>query len=185
MFSRVRVRLLLYIEHRLGSLRRRLDPDDVLQEIGARAWRAVRGTRFAAQGDFDRWIAVIARDHLADLRRRHGALKRDIGREAELARRPGSSVASSSGGAALPAGPAHSETPSRIASTEESRRFVAAVLQRMTDLEREVLLARTVEGRKLGEIAERVGKRLGAVSMIESRAIRKLRNLVRCHLAHV
>lgn len=69
--------LLSYLGLRLGKLRERLDPCDVLQEVYLQAHRGFDAFRGQTLGELRAWLYTIADHQLADLRDHHGAKKRE------------------------------------------------------------------------------------------------------------
>lgn len=68
--------LLSYLTLRLGKLRERLDPCDVLQEVYLEAHRGFEKFRGQTLGELRAWLYTIADHELSDLRDHHGAKKR-------------------------------------------------------------------------------------------------------------
>ena len=77
--------LLAFIERRLGAaLRRKVDPDDLLQEVNTEAVRCF-GEMDLSQRDPFGWLCQIAERRIIDAHRRFfGSQKRDAGREVPL-----------------------------------------------------------------------------------------------------
>ncbi len=82
----VRKPLFAYIERHLGAgLRRKIESEDVFQEVSVEAVRALPETDFNHREPFS-WLCQIAEHRIVDAHRRfYGAQKRDAGREVALA----------------------------------------------------------------------------------------------------
>jgi len=81
----VRKPLLAFIERQLGTgLRRKIEVDDVFQEVSVEAVRALPEADFAHREPFG-WLCQIAERRIVDAHRHYfGAQKRDAGREVPL-----------------------------------------------------------------------------------------------------
>jgi len=77
--------LLAFIEKQLGAgLRRKLEPDDIAQEVSAEAVRSLAYVEFGDRDPFS-WLCQIAERKIIDSHRRFfEAQKRDAGREISL-----------------------------------------------------------------------------------------------------
>jgi RNA polymerase sigma factor (sigma-70 family) len=136
------------------------DAEDLLGEVWIQVVRHI--DRF--EGDergFRSWVFTIAHRRLID------------GRRARL-RRPEDLSPSEDIEPSLPATEAEPEALATL-GTEE----VVALLGRLTDDQREVLLLRLVGGLYLSEVAEVTGRPRQAVKSLQKRGIEHLRRLVR------
>lgn len=168
LFARFTSRLLAYVQIRLGpTLRAKLDPLDVVQEIYVRAHKAFDDFELRDEQAFGRWLCTIAERCLRDLADHHGALKRRP--EPGIVR--GSTVLGR-----LRAN--HTNPASRCARQEEADRLVAA-MGALDEAEREVLLMRYFRELPVAEIVTTLGqskatvmRRLGAARLKLGRALR-------------
>ena len=119
----------------------------------ARNLSRFRGNEGALRG----WAFMIARNRLVDERRR-------------AARRPQESL-SAEAAARLPT--ATDVEEDALARLGDGR--VRELLGRLTDEQRDVLLLRVVGDLSLEEVAQIVGKRIGAVKQLQRRALATLR----------
>ena len=71
-----------------------------------------------------------------------------------------------------------SEDVERAAELALSRRRLAVALDELTDDQRHVIILRFIEGRSLEEVAEIVGKSVGAVKALQHRALDSLRRVL-------
>ena len=170
-----RLPLLAFIERQLGSaLRRRVEPEDVLQEASAEAVRALPGTDLAERDPFS-WLCQIAERRIIDLHRRHfGAQKRDAGREVPLG---------------SPGGDSHAPglinllvmsmtTPSQAFSRNVRELRLTEALAKLPQEQREALRMRYVESLPSKGIAEKLGKTDAAVRVMLTRSLKKLQELL-------
>lgn len=167
LFEKYRSRLAVLIHYKLGpGLRRDADVDDVLQETLLRAYRDIGKFDYRAPGSFMSWLARIADHVIADMAR---AQKRQ--------KRAGEHVPFRS--ESNPAGPepAHTQTPSRIFTENESLGRLIELLDRLHEDDRQIILEIKVEGMTTSEVARRYSVANNAVSLALHRAIRRLRAL--------
>jgi RNA polymerase sigma-70 factor (ECF subfamily) len=170
-----RLPLLAFIERQLGSaLRRKVEPEDVLQEASAEAVRALPGTDLADRDPFG-WLCQIAERKIIDLHRRHfGAQKRDAGREVSLG---------------SPGGDTHAPglinllvmsmtTPSQAFSRDVREMRLTEALAKLPEDQRSALKMRYVENLPSKEIAEKLGKTDAAVRVMLTRSLKKLQELL-------
>lgn len=168
--------LLAFIERQLGTaLRRRVEPEDVLQEASAEALRSLPGTDLS-QRDPLGWLCQIAERKIIDLHRRHfGAQKRDAGREVPLG---------------TPGGDSHSPglinmlvlsmtTPSKAFSRNARELRLANAIAELPLEQQEALRMRYAESLPSKEIAEKLGKTDAAVRVMLTRSLKKLQELLR------
>jgi RNA polymerase sigma-70 factor (ECF subfamily) len=108
------------------------------------------------------------------IRQYKGTQLRDLRRERRLDQRLDRSTAALGRMIAAP-----SASPSRIASRRESAVILADALTRLPQEYREVLVLNHLEGVPLAEVAARMGRTLGAVRGLRTRAVLKLRNILK------
>ena len=163
-----RRRLSVLVHYRLGpELRRKVPPEDVVQETYLRAVRDYPQFEYRGPGSFLAWLAQISQHVIADQARRWETAKRKA--SAEVALEAGK-------GAADP--PRDPETPSRLLLGEERLRQILSLMDQLPDQYREVLLLSRFEGLTTGEIANRRGIPRSAVSLQLHRALSRLRELL-------
>ena len=166
-------RLVRMVELRLdASLRRRLDPADVVQEGLLEAVR--RFPEWCPQKDlpFQVWLRLIVAQSLAELQRRHlGAHMRDALREVPMQQ----SRSGLSAGNAADAFLASITSPSQAAQREELRGRVLAALEGLEELDREILALRHFEGLSNEEAAAELQITPAAASKRFLRALTRLR----------
>jgi len=163
LFARSAERLLVFLRLRMGpELCARLEPVDALQEVYLKA-SGVR-ERFTTGGDSDfaRWLCRIAENHLQDLVRYHGALRR------RPARPPAPISAVIEGLRKNATGPV-----TAAGRAEEHLRLREAIAA-LEEPQRAVVLMRFFQGRNLDEIAHRTGRSPTAVRRLLGRATASL-----------
>ncbi|MCA9169136.1 MAG: sigma-70 family RNA polymerase sigma factor, partial [Planctomycetales bacterium] len=136
-----------YIERRLSPrLRRRVDAADVLQETLLIACRAFADFERRRPMPFRTWMLKTAQQQLVQVRRYHlQSQRRSIGRE----------VGDDHSTALLHASLALSaSTPSRNLMRAEAQQSVVAALNRLAEIDREILFMREFEKRPYEEIAD-------------------------------
>jgi RNA polymerase sigma-70 factor, ECF subfamily len=161
LFGRYRRRLAVLVHYKLpAGLRGAIDPEDVLQETLLRAFRGLEGFHYTAPGSFQRWLARIADNVVADMGRRRASRKRAAERQESH-----------------PPEPIDSRTPSRLLARKEQLAGLLGRLDALPPAYREVILLARMEGLSTGEVAERMGKSREAVSLLLHRALARLREL--------
>jgi RNA polymerase sigma-70 factor (ECF subfamily) len=153
------------------DLRPKFDPSDVVQQTmleAVRAWPQFRGE---TPQELAAWLRkILARVLAHEVRDLKATGKRDVGREVSLDH----ALANSSRtlGAMLAA---EGTTPSGLADRHERALILAEALSRLPDDYREVILLRNLQGFSHEQIAERLGRGVGAVRMLWVRALARLR----------
>jgi RNA polymerase sigma-70 factor (subfamily 1) len=177
-----RPQLMAYIERELGSgLRRKVEPDDVFQEMSAEAVRALPTTTLGDRDPFS-WLCQIAERRIIDLHRRHfGAQKRDAGREVSLGSPGGGgsgSDATQGGGGLINLLVASMTTPSQAFSRNAREACLLRAMQKLPADQQEALRLRYIENLPSKQIAEKIGKSDAAVRVMLTRSLKKLHELL-------
>jgi RNA polymerase sigma-70 factor (ECF subfamily) len=170
-----RAPLLGYINSQLGiKLRRKVEADDIFQDVSAEAVRAFDATDFESLDPFG-WLCQLAQRRIIDAHRRYfGAQRRTGDREVGL-----HAGASDTRGAGLVNMLIASMTsPSAVLSRDQRfGRMYSAIAQLPPD-QSEVLRLRYLEGLPSKQVAEQIGKSDGAVRVMISRALNQLRKIM-------
>lgn len=168
-----RAALLTFVGHRLGpTLRGKLEPDDILQELAIRALRQLPDTDLSGRDPFG-WLCQLAEQCIVDGHRHFAAGKRAAGRE--VAGR----VPAGDGSQDLVALLAASwTTPTRAVVRGERERRLQEVLAALPADHRELLRLRYAEGLPTREAAARLGKTDAAVRILLTRLVRRLQELL-------
>jgi len=171
-----RRQLFAFIDRQLGAgLRRKLEPEDILQEVSAEAIRSLSQIQFGDRDPFS-WLCQIAERKIIDSHRRFfAAQKRDAGREVGLG--VGSDTANPGGGL-INLLVASMTTPSQAFSRNVKEARLQEALQQLPGDQREALRLRYVENLPSKEIAERLGKTDAAVRVMLTRSLKKLQEML-------
>jgi len=135
------------------------DPDDAVGEVFCKVVRSF-GSFSGDERAFRTWVLTIARNQLIDDARRR-------------ARRPEQPADPDHLALAGPMGDAEDDAFSNLA-TERVRETLAV----LTAEQRDVMLLRVIGRLTIDEVAEVVGRRPGAVKMLQSRAIASIRSRI-------
>jgi RNA polymerase sigma-70 factor (ECF subfamily) len=170
--------LLANIERQLGpALRRKLEPEDILQEVSIEAVRSL-GTFDLGDRDPFSWLCQIVERKIIDAHRRFfDAQKRDAGREVS-----GAAGADSEHAAIVDLLVASMTTASQAFSRNLKEVQLMEALAKLPEDQREALRLRYIEGLPSKEIAERIGKTDGAVRVMLTRSLGKLQELMGAQL---
>jgi RNA polymerase sigma-70 factor (ECF subfamily) len=170
--ERDRARLLAIVAREMSDqLRTKLEPEDILQEVAAHAIRSLSDVDFTGRDPFG-WICELIRRRVVDAHRRHFvASKRTGARERGL----GHSSADSQSGGLVDMIVASITSPSAAFSRDQKQLRLAAAMEELPDLQRQVLHLRYVEGKPTSDIAKTLGKSHGAIRVMLSRTIATLR----------
>jgi RNA polymerase sigma-70 factor (ECF subfamily) len=165
--------LLAYIERRLGAaLRRKVEPGDILQETSAEAVRARAAVDFTKHDPFG-WLCQLAERRIVDAHRRYfGAQKRAAGREVSL----GSPFNDTSRPGIIDLLAASLTTASEAFSRDQRHLRLLAALETLPAEMQKALRLRYVDGLPSKDIAQQLGKSDGAVRVLLTRGIGKLRD---------
>jgi RNA polymerase sigma-70 factor, ECF subfamily len=174
LFARVRPWMQILARTQLGRhLRAKTDPSDVVQVALLEAVRGLEQFRGATEAEFLAWLRQVLTHAIRhEARRFAGTAARDVAREESLERELEQSSARL--GEMFAAG---GSSPSAGAERAEARVELAALLARLPEEYREVLVLRNLEGLSHEEVAARMGRSVGAVRMLWVRALARLRTL--------
>lgn len=152
--------LLVVIESRMSpELRRRLSPEDVLQEALLHAWRDRARCEWRGVAAYRAWFLTVIDNRLRDAGKREGAARRDARREVSFEPRPGSEASRAEG--ELPE-LALTSTPLRRALVRERAEVMKAALAALPGELREVVRLRVFEERCTEDVARELGIGLSA-----------------------
>lgn len=147
--------LLANIRRRLGpELREKLDAEDVLQETLLRAFRCIEEFQWEGEKSFERWLGGIATNFILHSARRYGLRK-----HLRIVRDP----------------EAKGVSPSRHQRREERLSRLVRSIDELNPEYRQVVRLSRLEGLKIEEIAERMGRSTGSVRNLLFRAMKQLR----------
>ena len=166
--------LLAFVHRQLGTrLQRKVEPDDILQELTMDAVRSLPDVDLSERNPFS-WLCQMAERRIIDAHRRFfGTQKRNASREVQLGT-PGE----------------HSQpalinllvnsitTPSQAFSRNARELKLLAALDTLPDEQRNALRMRYVESLPSKGIAQRLGKSDGAVRVMLTRSLKRLQSLL-------
>ena len=167
--------LLAFIDRQLGAaLHGKLEAEDVLQEVSADAMRALPAIGGSQRDPFS-WLRQIAERRIIDAHRRYvTAQKRSAAREVPLS--APASPGSNNGLIDLLA--VSMTTASQAFSRNQRELRLLQALEQLPKDQREALRLRYVEGMPSKEIATRLGKSDGAIRVMLSRSLDRLKTLL-------
>lgn len=172
LIERNRPRLMAALEHRVGAgLRRKLDLEDIFQEVVTRALKDLKAVEFADQDPLG-WLYQIMDRQIVDLHRFHfEAKKRDASREVS-ADKPMGASSDDRGFADLLV--ASMTSPSAAVSRDMRLARVYGAMEKLSPDMQSAIRWRFLENLPSQEIAKRLGKTDVATRVLLSRAVRKL-----------
>ena len=166
-----RSQLLGYIHNNLGpALRRKLEPEDILQEVVVSALAAPQ--QFDVLGrDPLKLLCQLAEQRIIDAHRHHvAARKRSADREVSIDR----PADSNQGFGFIDLLVASMTSPSQAFSRGQKELRLQWAVSNLPEDQREALRLRYVEGLPTRDVAERLGKTDGAIRVLLSRTLSKL-----------
>lgn len=164
--------LLVLAQARLGGrLATKCDASDIVQQALLDACHGLPQFRGSTAGELAAWLRqVLARSLGHELRRYGATQQRDLAREVSLEQQLAESSLRLAGVLAAP-----DSSPSEHAMRHEQELQLAEVLARLPEDHRTVIVLRNLEGLDHAEVAERMGRGVGAVRMLWVRALASLR----------
>jgi RNA polymerase sigma-70 factor (ECF subfamily) len=173
--------LLVLAQGQVGrQLAGKCDASDVVQQVLLDACRGLPQFRGTTEAEWCAWLRqVLARALGHELRRYAGTRQRDVGREVSLEQQL---TESSCRLGALVASP--DSSPSQRAVRHEQELHLAAVLARLPEDYRTVIVLRDLEGLPHEEVARRMDRGVGAVRMLWVRALARLRQEMERAMSH-
>jgi RNA polymerase sigma-70 factor (ECF subfamily) len=167
--------LLLARVHIDANLQSKADPSDLVQETCLMAARDLPQFRGETEAEFVAWLrAILANTGAAMVRRFRGTQSRNVGREWRFEQQLDRSSVALGRLAAAP-----DVSPSRIASRREAAVVLADALARLPNEYRDVLVLYHLEGLSLEDVAARMGRSVPSVRGLRTRAVLKLRTLMK------
>jgi RNA polymerase sigma-70 factor (ECF subfamily) len=152
------------------ELRSKLESMDLVQDALMCALRDLGDFTYRNDGDFLHWLTKIAENRLRDNVDKLHADKRDIRKEIRLNDREQTEISAFEG----TAGPIKVTTPSVIMSRKEDLDKLERAIDKLRPEYREVIILAKIEELSYQQIGDRLGKSIGAVKMLVSRAMMAL-----------
>lgn len=168
-----RPQLLAFIERRVSeTLRRKVEPQDIFQEMAIAALKALPATDLSDREPFG-WLCQVAEQRIIDASRRFQSQKRSSDRELALH---------------APAGDGEQEwlsvlaasitSPSGACARAERHAHLQRAINELTEETRSILKWRYVDNLPTKEIAAKIGKSDGAVRVLLTRTIHRLQEIL-------
>jgi len=173
--ERKRRPLLAFVERKLSdSLKRKTEPQDIVQEVVLRAVEAFADMDFSQRNPFG-WLCQLAERRMIDAHRRlFGAQKRSADKEVALQTPGGSSGGGDDGGGLIDLLVASMTSPSKAFSRDQREFRMLEAVADLPEEARTALRLRYVEGLPSKKIAERLEKSDAAVRVLLSRSLNRL-----------
>jgi RNA polymerase sigma-70 factor (ECF subfamily) len=170
--------LMAFIDRRLGAaLRRKMEPDDLYQEVSAEALRSLGEVDLAQRDPFS-WLCQVAERRIIDAHRRFfGSQKRDAGREVSLNAAGGGSTSTTRPGLLNLLVASMTSASSAFSRDQKQIRMLTA-LEQLPEEHREALRLRYLESMPSKQIAEKLGKSDGAIRVMLTRSLAKLQQIL-------
>lgn len=150
-----------------------LDLDDLLQETFVDVFLDIADFCPRQPESFDRWVTLIARNNLRNVIRNLTAQKRGGQYVRQSAASPEDSYTS-----LLCMLSGTGSSPSKAVNAQEAKTALESVLRQLPEVYQLVVRAMDLEDRSVADVAQRLGRKAGAVFMLRSRAHRMLRDLL-------
>jgi RNA polymerase sigma-70 factor (ECF subfamily) len=155
------------------TLRVKLEPSDLVQETFLKAHRDFSGFRGWSEGELVVWLRHILVRSLADQVKHHRRKGRDHQRHESL-----DLLLDRSDEAIRQAIASHAPSPSEQAARREQAVLLANAVSQLPLDYREVFILRTLEHVPFEEIAVKMGRSVGAVRMLWTRALERLNKML-------
>jgi RNA polymerase sigma-70 factor (ECF subfamily) len=168
-----RAALVGFIEHRLGAtLKGKVDPQDVAQEVALKALRELPRADLGARDPFG-WLCHLAEECVIDAGRHFAAAKRAAGRE-----RPGNVPIGDGSQDFIALLAASATTPTQAVVRDEREVRLRAAIATLPEEHREALRLRYVEGLPTKDVAARLHKTDVATRVLLTRLVHRLQELL-------
>ena len=159
-------------------LRQKADSEDLLQETFLTAAQSIRDFQGQDIDSFVRWLQVIAARRVCDAYRRYlGSQRRAARREISLDQVLSQGSRSTDRLAAQLAAPGAS--PSKRLRQSELLLLLANAMAQLPEHYQEIIHLRFIEEKSIDQLATRLGRSKGAVAMLLTRAVKRLRTSMR------
>lgn len=170
-----RAQLLGYIHNNLGpALRRKLEPDDIVQDVLVTALASPAQFEIPGRDPF-KLLCQIAEQRIIDAHRHHvAAQKRSADREVSIER----PAAADQGFGFIDLLVASMTSPSQAFSRDQREFRLQQAVECLPEDQREALRLRYVDGLPTKEVARKMGKTDGAVRVLLSRTLTRLHELL-------
>ncbi len=154
-------------------LQSKVDESDIVQEATLRASRDIAQFHGTTEQELAAWLRSVMTHVIANTYRHYSRRKRGVRFELQLK----SELDQSSAGFARLVG--NESSPSGRAIRREQAVLLATALERLPTQQRRVLMLREIDGMKLAEIADQMGRTRNSVQKLWARGIAELRRLLK------
>ncbi len=170
--------LMAYIDRHVGvALRRKIELDDIFQEVSADAVRSLPSIDLGDRDPFG-WLCQIAERRIIDAHRRYfGAQKRAAGRELSLDA-PAAGADETNRAGLINLLVASMTSASQAFSRGQKQIRMLEALAGLPEEHRQALQWRYLDGLPSKTIADRLGKSDGAVRVMLTRSLAKLQQIL-------
>jgi RNA polymerase sigma-70 factor, ECF subfamily len=176
LLHRQRKPLIAYVrQHFPEALRMSTEPDDVIQDVWLRAIRSFSEFRGGSTQTLYSWLVTIARGVIADQLKGLRATKRKGTRHWIDGKFAEGSGEDSSIIRLLKEMALYQRTPSKSAASHELIAALESAIGRLPAEQAEAVRLRYLDGLEIKEIADRMSRTAGSVSMLCNRALKSLR----------
>jgi RNA polymerase sigma-70 factor (ECF subfamily) len=166
--------LRLLARARLGPLlQSKLDPSDLVQQTLLEAHQALGQFRGQSREQLAAWLRQVLARNLANAVRDFHRDKRDVTREQSLDEELRTSSARLDAWLA-----AEQSSPSQHAERAEQAARLAAAIELLPEVQREVVVLRHCQGWSLAEIARHTGRSAAAVAGLLHRGLQQIRSVL-------
>ncbi len=148
----------------------KIGASDMVQQVMMQAVQGLDGFRGETEAEFRGWLRQILAHHLCHLDRDMHRDKRDVRREQSMEQRLAQSSLRLE---ALLAG--DSPTPSQNVMIGEHLLKLSQAIESLPESQRDAIRLHYLEGMKLADVAEQMGKSTGAIAGLMHRGMKTLR----------
>ena len=141
-----------HIYYRVGNTS---DAEDLTQQVFLKAWQAIG--RYRKKSAFGAWLMTISRNLIIDFYRARKEKESLDDRYEAASKDPG---------------------PAQVAEATDEQQRLLRVIARLPEEQRQIIIMKFIEGYGYPEIAGLLGKKEGAVRVIQHRALKKLREFL-------
>lgn len=156
--------------HMRRAYQAKVGASDMVQQAMMQAVTGIDGFRGNTEAEFRGWLRQILAHHICHLDRDLHRDKRDIRREQSMEQKLAQSSLRLEG---LLAG--DGPTPSAVAAVGENVLQVTDAIERLPETQRDAIRMHYLEGMKLSEVAEELGKSSGSIAGLLHRGMKTLR----------
>ena len=164
--------LLAVIFSKMGpGLQKKVEAEDIYQEVCSTAIRSLKDIKFNDAGPFG-WFCELADRRIIDEQRKFASQKRDSKKETGIYAKGDDDVG------LVNLLVASITSPSRAFSRNQKEFQLIQALDKLPDTQQQVLELRYSQGKSTKEIAAQIGKSDGAIRVLLTRSLKKLKEIM-------